>query len=129
MTLEGAHRALQEIVDWRPELAKPSDNLLRRINECVDCQEAKRNEWPPSGLCEPHYRQMAKEVWDENEHRQNTQDIHLRNVARLALERTRWCHHCQDEVLLSAHDRCERCGRSTSLMARIEEGRSCPEGP
>jgi len=74
--------ALRKIVELEPEYNElPSDFNFG----CPGCERARQNNWPPSNLCDAHYREHAK-CMDVNKRARNTLYVRMREIARLALE-------------------------------------------
>lgn len=71
--------ALQKIVDYQPP-----HHTWNGSGECSDCRESRDRQWPPSGLCDIHYREKSK-VDDKNIHEYSFQHWTLRDIAKDAL--------------------------------------------
>lgn len=76
--------ALRQIIDSSPEYRPTPPDLIAAIEACADCADCRKRNWPPSRLCDSHYRAVS---WhdDENTERQNNHASVLREIARAAL--------------------------------------------
>lgn len=82
--VERLRGALKEINSYRPEQERVPESFHVDVKACPECQRRERAKWPPSGLCEHHYRIMSV-VTRKNEIKSSNQHIHMREIARRAL--------------------------------------------
>lgn len=73
--------ALQQIVDYQPPRHDWGGS-----GDCKDCKEVRERRWPPSGLCDTHYRELSR-IEGKNRHEQEVQHWALRTIARDAIRR------------------------------------------
>lgn len=92
--VKALEEALTEIRDYDPynnpnaQLVEKYSAAIKETESCLDCKRARENRWPPSGLCNIHYRTVTRareaidSVFDHN------QKYEPQNIARRALEAT-----------------------------------------
>ena len=84
--------ALQEICDYdsykHPDesFIALRDAAIKESNECTACQYAKTAKWPPSGLCNEHYRTVTRAEDKVKQMFKYKQTWEPRVIARRALE-------------------------------------------
>lgn len=76
----GLRVALEQIVAFEPEWI---DAIIDNA-DCSDCAEVAARRWPPSGLCETHYRVLSN-AERANQDRRNRMGYDLKDIARAAL--------------------------------------------
>ena len=85
--------ALREICDYdsykHPDesLIALRDAAIKESNECTACQYAKTAKWPPSGLCNEHYRTVTRAEDKVKQMFVYKQTWEPREIARRALEK------------------------------------------
>jgi hypothetical protein len=76
--------ALQDIIDHRPSTEGLPDGWEAEVRACPECQRAEARNWPPSGLCDRHYRDVM--VRDDRDRSARAyQHVEMRDIARAAL--------------------------------------------
>ncbi len=75
--------ALKQIRDHDFERV-PDETFAQDIEECPDCARCRQREWPPSRLCDEHYRRMSRRG-DIESRRRCEQHYAMREIAREAL--------------------------------------------
>lgn len=84
--------ALREICDYdsykHPDesFIALRDAAIKESNECTACQYAKTAKWPPSGLCNEHYRTVTRAEDKVKQMFEYKQTWEPREIARRALE-------------------------------------------
>jgi len=81
---EALRSALIEIRDYRPTLPELPDGFNAG---CDDCARALARSWPPSGLCNTHYRE-ASNITRKRERIEAAQHHVMQEIARAALSRS-----------------------------------------
>ena len=84
--------ALREICDYdsykHPDesFIALRDAAIKESTECTACQHAKTSKWPPSGLCNEHYRTVTRAEDKVKQMFEYKQTWEPREIARRALE-------------------------------------------
>lgn len=78
--IERVRAALVAIVEHQPEMRSGAT-----AEDCKDCDAAQERRWPPSGLCDEHYRRLSNET-KLNQHAEAAQHWSMRGIARDALK-------------------------------------------
>ena len=85
-------KALNEIVNYNAyshpdeDLTQQYNDAVKESNECTACQYAKEVKWPPSGLCNKHYRVISHLEDRISEMYNNKQIFEPIEIARKALK-------------------------------------------
>ena len=84
--------ALREIKDY-DAYKHPDESIIalreaaiKESENCTACQHAKKAKWPPSGLCNEHYRTVTRAQERVSEMFSYKQTWEPREIARRALE-------------------------------------------
>ena len=72
-----ARATLREIIDYEP----PTHTVPEGFNfGCEECERIRKRNWPPSGLCEDHYRMVSRSS-DENKSEIHRMGYVLKRIA------------------------------------------------
>lgn len=78
---EQLRKALQDIVDYNPEW----EAWEHPEPDCDECALARKRQWPPSRLCDPHYSSLARNS-NANKRRVDNQWMLMKQIAQDALD-------------------------------------------
>ena len=62
------------------------ESAIKESENCTACQHAKKAKWPPSGLCQEHYRTVTRAQERVSQMFSHKQTLGPREIARRALE-------------------------------------------
>jgi len=80
LRIEELEDALNRIIDYQI----PSRDGVIDNADCPQCIQARKQYWPPSGLCDKHYHEHANHLMKEKRD-EAMQHFTLRNIAKKAM--------------------------------------------
>lgn len=81
--------ALQAIVDYERPFHSPTDEERAESQACEECERARQREWPPSRVCDKHYRILISKYQRANEIEVDSTGWKMKDIARAALAAAR----------------------------------------